>query len=424
PAFAGWLAPFALVSAALIAGVQRPGLATSVLSARPLVALGRVSYGLYLFHWPVFVLLRQHGWNLNTWWGAAVALAISLGLTVLSYRVLERPVRQAPLAPRPTAIGAGLAYGVVLVAMLVVPVQRGFLEADTATLEAASIDTGLPDETLARVTTTTSTTTVGMVSTAASSTTEAATTTTVGEVVLPLPAVPNRPVRIMVVGDSTAFYVGQGMAAWAVANPQHAQVNLLWCQGCGFILDGKVTSFDAEPFVETSRKVVLEQLPDTISKVHPDVVVLMTTIDDVADRAWDMAEGTLTPRDPRFRERMRAQYASVTASVLAAGASTVVWVVPPVPTSYFDTADLGERDRYLIQHEVIRGIASDAAAAGGSVVVCDVDHWFTQAGHDTDEAWRPDGTHLTEESARWLSDRWLGPWLVNAATGAASTVAP
>jgi peptidoglycan/LPS O-acetylase OafA/YrhL len=444
PAFTGWLAPFAFVSAALIVGLQKPSRVRTMLSARPVVALGRVSYGLYLFHWPVFVLMRQHGWNLTNWWGATLALAISLGVTVVSYLLLERRVRLAALAPRVTAIGAALATAAVLGAMLVVPVQRGFLEADTATLEAASIDTGLPVEPLTRATTTTEAPATGpSASTGPSSTgpsssepissepitsepisSDAATTTTLGEVVLPLPAVPNRPVRILVVGDSTAFYVGQGMAAWAVANPQHAQASLLWCQGCGFILDGAITSFDAAPFVETSRRVVLTDLPQTIQRVHPDVVVLMTTIDDVADRAWDMAEGTLTPRDPRFRERMRTQYASLTASVLAAGASGVVWVVPPVPTSYFDTADLGEHDRYRIQHDVIREVAADAAASGGSVVVCDVDRWMTQAGHDTDTAWRPDGTHLNEESARWLADRWLGPWLVNAATGAATTVAP
>ena len=424
PAFSGWLTPWAAISGVLIAALQRPSAVRSVLETRPAVALGRISYGLYLFHWPVFVLFRQHGWNLTNWWGAVVALGTSTALATFSYLAFERPIRRSNATPRLTGVTAATAMAGVFVAALMVPVPRGFLEADNATLDAASIDTGLPTETLARATTTTASTSTSATTEAASTTTEAATTTTLGEVILPLPPAPNRPVRIMVVGDSTAFYVGQGMASWAVANPTLAQVNLLWCQGCGFILDGRVTSFDAAPFVETSRKVVLEQLPDTISKVHPDVVVLMTTIDDVADRAWDMGEGTLTPRDPRFRARMKSQYASLTESVVKAGVGTVVWVVPPVPTSYFDTADLGERDRYLIQHDVIREVAASAMPAGGSVVVCDMDHWFTQAGHDTDAAWRPDGTHMNEQSARWLADRWLGPWLVNAATGATSTVAP
>ena len=42
-------------SAGLIVGLQAPGPLRRVLSWRPLVLLGLVSYGAYLFHWPVFV---------------------------------------------------------------------------------------------------------------------------------------------------------------------------------------------------------------------------------------------------------------------------------------------------------------------------------------------------------------------------------
>jgi hypothetical protein len=382
------------------------------------VAVGKVSYGLYLVHWPVFTLLRQHGWRLDSVGPALMALGITAAITVASYWLLERPVRAATWTPRRTGAVAAAAATAVLAAVALVPVQRGFLEADTGTLDAASIDTGPPPETLARAATSTATSVPATISSPHSSvsatSTTALVTTTTGQVVLPLPDAPNRPVRVLVVGDSTAFYVGQGLAGWAVQHPQHAQVDLLWCQGCGFILDGTITSFDASAFVQTSNTVVNQQMPDTIARVHPDVVVLMTTIDDVADRAWDMGEGTLTPRDPRFRERMRSQYERVTRSVLDAGVPQVVWVVPPVPYSVFETPDLGEHDRYAIQHEVIREVA---AAVGTAVVVCDMDGWFVRAGLERDEQWRPDGTHLTEQSAGWLVERWLGPWLTATVLG-------
>ena len=429
PAFTGWLTPFALVSAALVLGLQVDGPLRRVLSLRPLVWVGKVSYGLYLVHWPVFVLLRQHGWDTRTWGGALLGVAITVGITATSFVVLERPVREAHWSPGRTARTAGAATAVVLAAVLAVPVGRGFLEANNDLLDKASIDTGVPTETLARVTTVPTTTipgttipdtTIPDTTSPGTTTTVEATTTTVGEVVLPLPPAPNRPVRILVVGDSTAFYVGQGLAAWAVAHPQHAQTDLLWCQGCGFILDGRITSFDAAPFVENSNDVVKRQVPETVGRVHPDVVVLMTTIDDVADREWSATEGTLTPRDPRFRQRMKDAYLSVTESLVAAGVPTVVWVVPPVPQSVFDTADLGEKDRYQIQHDVIHEVVAELAAAGaGTTVVkaAEMATWFEDAGHDTDETWRPDGTHLTEESAGWVAERWLGPWLLGAALG-------
>jgi hypothetical protein len=64
---------------------------------------------------------------------------------------------------------------------------------------------------------------------------------------------------------------------------------------------------------------------------------------------------------------------------------------------------------------VIREVVAEAAAAGASVELADMAGWFTAAGHDAAANWRPDGTHLTEESATWLADRWLGPWLIDAA---------
>ncbi len=419
PAFTGWMAPFALVSAALVLGLQVAGPVRTLLSWRPLVWVGKVSYGLYLLHWPVFVLLRQHGWDTTTWGGALVAVSITTVLTAASYAFLERPVREARWSPARTARTAAVATAALLAVVLAVPIGRGFLEADQDLLDRASIDTGAPSATLVRATTVPPTVTTVPVTTVpvttVPGTTILATTTTVGEVVLPLPEAPNRPVRVLVVGDSTAFYVGQGLAAWAVAHPQHAQTDLLWCQGCGFVLDGTITSFDAAPFVQNSNDVVHRQVPETVARVHPDVVVLMTTIDDIADRRWTAEEGVLTPFDPLFRARMHDQYAALTASLVAAGVPTVVWVVPPIPSSVFDTADLGERDRYLVQHDVIRQVAAEAVAAGSVVKVAELSTWFEDAGHDRDDTWRPDGTHLTEESATWVAERWLGPWLVESA---------
>ncbi|MBI4936269.1 MAG: acyltransferase [Actinobacteria bacterium] len=411
PAFSGWLSPFALVSVALLIGLQVPGPVRTLLSVRPLVWLGTVSYGLYLVHWPVFVLLRQHGWDLAQWRGALVAVGLTLALTVASYWLLERPIRRATWSAAATGRFAMVAVGAVLVGVVAMPVSRGFLEADTSTLQAAAIDVSQPMTALRTVSPSTSTSTSTTVAVASEPPVP-------HEVVLPVPPTPARPVRVMVVGDSTAFYVGQGLAGWAVQHPQHAQVDLTWCQGCGAILDGTITSFDAESFVATSRSVLQETLPEQIERVHPDVVMLMITVNDVADRSWDMGEGVLTPRDERYRMRMYSQYRSLTDSLLAMGVPTVVWTIPPVPTTEFEARDLREADRYERQHDVIRQVAADVVPpVGAAVVLCEMDDWLRTAGHSGDVGWRPDGTHLTEQSAGWLVDRWLGPWIVGVAVG-------
>ncbi|MEV4641827.1 acyltransferase [Actinoplanes sp. NPDC049548] len=63
------------------------------LAARPLRWLGVISYSLYLWHWPVIVLLSQertglHGvaWTLTVW-------AASIGLAALSKYLVEDPIR-------------------------------------------------------------------------------------------------------------------------------------------------------------------------------------------------------------------------------------------------------------------------------------------------------------------------------------------
>lgn len=69
---------------------------------------GRISYSLYLWHWPVPVLSR---WTIGIhWWSAPVQFAAMLGIAWLSFRFVETPWRRprASAAPMQT-IAAGLA---------------------------------------------------------------------------------------------------------------------------------------------------------------------------------------------------------------------------------------------------------------------------------------------------------------------------
>jgi peptidoglycan/LPS O-acetylase OafA/YrhL len=62
------------------------------LAARPLVGLGTVSYGLYLWHVPVLLWLRGHGLlPLSPLPALAVALPLSLALATASWVLVEKP---------------------------------------------------------------------------------------------------------------------------------------------------------------------------------------------------------------------------------------------------------------------------------------------------------------------------------------------
>lgn len=95
-AFPGWWALGPTMAAYLLidAGATRT-IARRVLGWAPLVAIGLVSYPLYLAHWPLLSALRiiSSGTAPVTW--RALALLLSLLLAILTYRYLETPIRQS-----------------------------------------------------------------------------------------------------------------------------------------------------------------------------------------------------------------------------------------------------------------------------------------------------------------------------------------
>ena len=74
------------------AQMESADLVRRVLAAPPAVWIGKRSYSLYLWHWPVFVLMR---WTvgLNTPLLYVIAIATTFVLTIASYRVIELPLR-------------------------------------------------------------------------------------------------------------------------------------------------------------------------------------------------------------------------------------------------------------------------------------------------------------------------------------------
>ncbi len=100
-------------TAALIAAVSLSSSAgTRILAAAPVAYLGRLSYGIYLWHWPLWVWTRGRGWWDLTGFGglvhAGMLTVATVVLAALSYRFVELPIRYGRLArflvPRRTAV--------------------------------------------------------------------------------------------------------------------------------------------------------------------------------------------------------------------------------------------------------------------------------------------------------------------------------
>ena len=106
-----------VVTCALIVAIEvsnSTGMIRRALSSRTMGYLGRISYGTYLWHWPVIVIatLRFHPNGVALF---LLTCLIGTGIASLSYQVLERPVRASPILDvRKTAvIAAGLALSII-----------------------------------------------------------------------------------------------------------------------------------------------------------------------------------------------------------------------------------------------------------------------------------------------------------------------
>jgi peptidoglycan/LPS O-acetylase OafA/YrhL len=95
-----WGAPvFAAAAVAIVGdGVLSPrGRLAAALSTPPLVALGKISYGFYLWHYPVIVVLRERMADAPSAARWTVSAAVSLAVAILSWQLVERPwLRRKP----------------------------------------------------------------------------------------------------------------------------------------------------------------------------------------------------------------------------------------------------------------------------------------------------------------------------------------
>ena len=94
----GYLA-ISVLAVVLVASAAHPspGSLTRALSVAPLRLLGLISYGVYLWHWPVFYLASANRLGLSGIVLLAVQLAITIALATASYVLIETPIRQKRL---------------------------------------------------------------------------------------------------------------------------------------------------------------------------------------------------------------------------------------------------------------------------------------------------------------------------------------
>ncbi len=108
--FPGYLALFPVVGAicVLLPSGKSMGLCDRVLTAAPMVLIGRISYSLYLWHWPIFSLVDYKMYLSSETTRLVLKVCLSIFAAVFSFLFIEKPARVFLNRPRNMAIAFGL----------------------------------------------------------------------------------------------------------------------------------------------------------------------------------------------------------------------------------------------------------------------------------------------------------------------------
>ena len=272
----GWLyrggfAGVAVATAALLGAVALVPASPwgRVLALAPVRYVGRISYGLYLWHWPVFLVLDGDRTGLAGAALVAVRLAAAAVVAVASYHLVEAPIRRGALAHWRAWLGAPAAAGAVVVALVV-----GTVAPAGATLASSAL-TG-----------------AGGAGPPPGPTTAGAGQVDAGTESL-LPAVASGsggPVRVLIVGDSTATAMSLGFSP---TGPYGVDLQTDAVIGCGLMTGGLIanrgTVSDGNAGLRTRTEWVRcdtwpQRWAADVATFHPDVVALMEGAWEVRDR--------------------------------------------------------------------------------------------------------------------------------------------
>ena len=362
----------ALLVALVIASTTRPGPVRAALSMRPLPEIGLISYGLYLWHWPVYVVLSSQRTDLDGWPLLAVRLSVTAMLATVSYVAIERPVRSGTFrVPRPAVSVPALVGAVAALALVV---TRG----------------GQPSVVFATPTEPPSVSLGANLSRQPESTQKASQA---------------NPTRVAVVGDSVALVMGEGLMR---VGPSFGLE--VWDQGlmgCG-VLRGTMWIEGAVHDVAPTCADWPNRFREIVDLWEPDVVVLLIGAWDAYDVRMDgewVEFGT-----PRHDEFVLDEVRHAVDVLRSHGAQVVLLTTP-----YFEPRrDIVDRDRTAYNPTRVDHLNALLREIKG-VALFDLNGFLDPEGHYTSDALqvadaRGDGVHFTAEGAD-LVGHWLAPKL-------------
>jgi peptidoglycan/LPS O-acetylase OafA/YrhL len=108
---------YAVGTTVIIYAVTRTGLVARILSVRFLRWAGLISYGLYLYHWPIFLWIDGDRTGLSTAPLFTIRMLVTTAIALASYFLLEQPIRRGTLVKTGRQLVAAGVVGAVVVAV-------------------------------------------------------------------------------------------------------------------------------------------------------------------------------------------------------------------------------------------------------------------------------------------------------------------
>ncbi|MDP6980878.1 MAG: acyltransferase family protein [Myxococcota bacterium] len=380
----GWLyrggfAAYALLSATVIAaGVQPGGFVRSVLAHPVMQWLGRVSYGAYLFHWPIYLWLDAERVGLDSTPLFLLRVGVTLALAEASYRWFEHPIRTGRMLHGPGALALiPMMFGLVAAVAFALPKAPVHFDVDRAAMDAWVEDVVEHYAT---------------------------------EPNPPPPTLHSEIPRIAMFGDSTATTLAVGLQYFQFETGQSVLRRGSAHLGCAVVRKAEIRTGDfvhtydgCDDFDVSWAKAIREE--------QPDIAIVLAAPWDIRDRRLEGETIWRTIGDP-ILDRYYTQELQAAVDVLSRDGTLVLWLTHPLvevrdrggkkPAKPYAASDPARIERW---NELIRDLERSRP---GQVRVIDLRRYIqTLPGGEFDERYRPDATHLTPEAAYQVAKDWL-----------------
>jgi len=421
-AFHGGFLLISLACAALVASVARvpAAPASRLLSLAPARYLGRISYGMYLWYWPVLLVMTGARTGLGGYPLLGLRLAVIIALASASYRWVETPIRRGALPGWRALVALPATAGVAALGMLAAVTAApaaGPSPASSVSYLAASAQPApsrsqpSPSAAAGGAPAPGANPAPGPGHPASPAAVDARAVSLRGGVPATKPAATSRrPVRILLVGDSMAGSLGVGLAQ--VAGGYGAQIVNEGQAGCSISMSGQIKVLDFQldptaPCVVDDPAAILTDMAGWVRRYQPDVVVYLAR-SEVLNQ--DLGGRWLHLGDPAFDTWVRSRFIALV-PVLSSGGAKVVLMTTP----YYDTGEEGngapwpeDTPSRVVEDNSI--ITSVAGPAGASVInlnaITSPNGTFAPAVAGV--ALRcQDGAHFTAAGGRWLAAKVL-----------------